>query len=175
MSVRDRDYYLRLRRQYEPENVKLVIVAESPPASGKYFYDTTGSPKEWLFAAIMLQLGVSPATKEFGLQVLKEKGWILVDATYEPVDKLTKDDVLDRDEVIVRDCQSLVNDLESLMANRSVPLILIKANVCRLLEPLLSKDGFTVLNGGKSIYFPSNGQQTNFKNQFSAVLRTFQN
>jgi hypothetical protein len=34
---------------------------------------------------------------------------------------------------------------------------------CRPLEPLLSKDGFAVLNGGKPIYFPSNGQQTNFK------------
>jgi hypothetical protein len=32
MSVWDREYYLRFRRQYEPENVRLVIVAESPPA-----------------------------------------------------------------------------------------------------------------------------------------------
>src|SRR5437763_6870777 len=66
MSVRDRDYYLRLRREYEPENIKLIIVGESPPASGKYFYDRTGSAKEPLFAAIMLQLGLSPGTKEIG-------------------------------------------------------------------------------------------------------------
>ena len=72
MLVRDRDYYLHLRREYEPENVRLVIVAESPPASGKYFYDTTGSPKEPLFAAIMLQLGLSPITKQIGLQALTD-------------------------------------------------------------------------------------------------------
>jgi hypothetical protein len=170
MLVRDRDYYLHLRREYEPENVRLVIVAESPPASGKYFYDTTGSPKEPLFAAIMLQLGLSPITKQIGLQALKQRGWVLVDATYQPVDKLTKDASHGRDEVIARDYPLLVDDLASLMANRSVPLVLIKANVCRVLEPLLSKDGFSVLNGGRPIYFPSNGQQTNFKNQFSAAL-----
>jgi hypothetical protein len=56
-----RDYYLRLRKAYQPSSPKLVIIAESPPASGKYFYDSTGSPKEPLFAALMGQLGLSPA------------------------------------------------------------------------------------------------------------------
>jgi hypothetical protein len=100
MSLWDRDYYLRLRRVHEPENIRLVIVAESPPASGKYFYDTTGSTKEPLFAAIMRQLDLSPTTKEIGLHELKQRGWVLVDATYQPVDKLTKDASHDRDEVI---------------------------------------------------------------------------
>jgi hypothetical protein len=43
-------------------------------------------------------------------------------------------------------------------------------NVCRILEPLLLKDGFRVLNGGRAIYFPSNGRQTEFNNQFGAVV-----
>ena len=88
MSVWDREYYLRFRREYEPENVRLVIVAESPPASGKYFYDPTGSTKEPLFAALMRQLGLSPINKEAGLRELQQRGWILVDATYQQVDKL---------------------------------------------------------------------------------------
>jgi hypothetical protein len=170
MSARDKDYYLRLRREYEPENVKLVIVAESPPASGKYFYDTTGSPKEPLFAAIMLQLGLSPTTKEIGLRELQQRGWVLVDATYQPVDKLAKDADHDRNAVIVKDYPLLLDDLASLMPNRSIPLVLIKANVCRTLEPLLLKDGFIVLNGGRAIYFPSHGQQTKFGKQFAACL-----
>jgi len=56
------------------------------------------------------------------------------------------------------------------MPNRSISLVLIKANVCRILEPLLSKDGFSVLNGGRAIYFPSHGPQTEFKSQFGTVL-----
>jgi hypothetical protein len=147
-----------------------VIVAESPRASGKYFYDPTGSTKEPLFAAIMLQLGISPATKEVGLRELKQRGWVLVDATYQPVDKLAKDASLKRDEVIARDYPLLLEDLTSLTPDRSSPVVLIKANVCRTLEPLLSKDGFQVLNRGGAIYFPSHGRQTEFRNQFSAVL-----
>jgi hypothetical protein len=170
MSLWDRDYYHRLRRVHQPENLRLVIVAESPPASGKYFYDTTGSTREPLFAALMRQLGLSPTTKGVGLRELQQKGWVLVDATYQPVDKLTKDASHDRDEVIVRDYPLLLDDLASLMPNRSIPLVLIKANVCRILGPLLSKDGFNVLNDGRDIYFPSHGRQTDFKRQFSAVL-----
>jgi hypothetical protein len=64
----------------------------------------------------------------------------------------------------------LLDDLTSLTPTRNVPLVLVKANVCRILEPLLSKAGFNVLNGGTAIYFPSNGQQTNFKKQFAAVV-----
>jgi hypothetical protein len=170
MLVRDRDYYLRLRRVYEPENIRLVIVAESPPASGKYFYDPTGSTNEPLFGAIMLQLGRSPISKEVGLRELQERGWVLVDATYQPVDKLTKEASHDRDAIIASDYPLLLDDLASLMPNRSIPLVLIKANVCRILGPLLSKDGFSVLNGGRAIYFPSHGRQTEFKQQFSTVL-----
>jgi hypothetical protein len=93
-----------------------------------------------------------------------------VDATYRPVDKLAKDARHDRDKVIARDYPLLLDDLTGLMPNRSVPLVLIKANVCRILEPLLSKDGFRVLNGGRAIYFPSHGRQSDFKNQFAAVV-----
>jgi hypothetical protein len=53
---------LRLRRENEPESVRLVIIAESPPASGKYFYDSTG------FAALTRHLGLSPLAKEAGLR-----------------------------------------------------------------------------------------------------------
>jgi hypothetical protein len=95
---------------------------------------------------------------------------VLVDATYQPVDKLTKEASHDRDAIIASDYPLLLDDLASLMPNRSIPLVLIKANVCQISGPLLSKDGFSVLNGGRAIYFPSHGRQTEFKQQFSTVL-----
>lgn len=93
-----------------------------------------------------------------------------MDATYQPVDKIAKDASHDRDEVIARDYPLLLDDLASLTTDRSVPLVVVKANVCRILEPMLSKDGLSLLNGGKAIYFPSHGRQTDFKIQFGAVL-----
>jgi hypothetical protein len=37
-----RDDYIALRRPYQPESVRLMIVAESPPASGRYFLRSNG-------------------------------------------------------------------------------------------------------------------------------------
>jgi len=77
-----------------------------------------------------------------------------------------------RNRAIVGGYQSLREDLASLLPDRPTPLILIKENVCRLLEPRLKKDGFNVLNAGRVIYFPSHGRQNDFHRQFAAVLDT---
>ena len=167
LSQRKRSEYLDLRRRYEPRSVKLVLIAESPPASGLYFYDPTGSSREPLFAALMKQLRLSPSTKEEGLREFQRSGWVLVDATYEPVNELTRSR---RDRIIDRDYALLRHDLAALMSDRSTPLILIKENVCRILQPKLAHDGFNVLNRGRVIYFPSTGRQKDFFQQFGAIL-----
>ena len=53
---------------------------------------------------------------------------------------------------IVGGYQSLREDLARLSPDRFVPLILIKENVCRLLEARLREDGFNVLNAGQSTF-----------------------
>jgi hypothetical protein len=47
----------------------------------------------------------------------------------------------DRDAVIVRDFPLLRDDLVALLPDRSIPIVLIKSNVCRILEPLFIKAG----------------------------------
>jgi hypothetical protein len=81
--------YLALRRKFVPARIKLVIVAESPPISGKYFYNPAGSVGEPLYAALMRHIPFAPTTKERGLVEFQKKGWVLVDATYEPVNGLS--------------------------------------------------------------------------------------
>jgi hypothetical protein len=51
------------------------------------------------------------------------------------------------------------------------PIVLIKANACRLLEERLRADGFKVLNNGRVITFPSHGQQGTFRVRFSELLQ----
>ena len=133
------------------------------PASGLYFYDETGAITEPLFAAVMKQLGVQPATKAEGLRALQQAGWLLVDATYEPVNALSASG---RDAVIVRDYPLLHDDLKALAPER---VVLIKKNVCVLLEPRLMAAGFRVLNAGRAVYFPSHGQQGHFHRQFAEI------
>jgi hypothetical protein len=91
-----------------------------------------------------------------------------VDPTYELVNTY---DGKRRDEVISRDYEQLREDLDHLLPDRTIPIVLLKANVCRLLEPRLTRDGFNVLNGGRLVYFPSTGQQRKFREQFGAILR----
>ena len=174
MVQKQRSDYLSLRREFEPTTVTLVIVAESPPTGGKYFYDPDGKAGEPLFNALMKQLmkrfGVpKPKTKSEGLSEFRNRGWVLVDATYEPVNALNK---RDRDMVIERDYLQLCGDLKRLLAIRwsEVPLVLIKANVRKLLEPKLKRDGFKVLNKGRCVYFPASGQQLVFDRQFGEIV-----
>jgi hypothetical protein len=162
-----RDEYLDLRRPYVPERISLVIIAESPPASGRYFYNPAGATSEPLFTALMKQLRFSPVSKEEGLRKFQRRGWVLVDATYEPVNQLTGSS---RDRVIERDYPLLCDDLATLISDRSIPLVLIKKNVCKELEPKLVHDGFKVLNLGKGVPFPSTGRQKEFHQQFGAIL-----
>ena len=168
MLLMERTEYLAFRHAFEPKNVRLVIVAESPPASGKYFYNPEGSTMEPLFSALMQQLGVAATSKENGLREFQRRGWVLVDATYEPVNAVG----VDRDAVITRDYSLLRDDLASMLPDRSTPVVLLKANVCRLLERRLVEDGFNVINRGRVVYFPSTGQQKKFRVQFAEILRS---
>jgi hypothetical protein len=163
-----RPIYLAYRKRYEPEKTKLLIIAESPPASGLYFYNPVGRVTEPLFTALMEQLGITCATKEEGLQSFQQSGWLLVDATYTPIDKGYSESL--RNMVIEQDYEHLLADLLSLTPDKSVPIILIKSNVCRLLRPKLDRDGFRVLNGETIVFFPSSGQQGRFRDQFRTVL-----
>jgi hypothetical protein len=164
-----RDEYLEMRRRYEPETAKLLIVAESPPEGGKYFYNPNGRPTEPLFAAIMGQLGLSGGNKHDGLLNLKRSGSALVDATYETVNRYT---LGERNRIIIRDYPLLCDDLVRLTRDRSAPLVLIKVNVCELLEDRLKNDGFNVLNRGVKIPFPANGHQVRFRKPFRVALES---
>ena len=73
--------------------------------------------------------------------------------------------------IIEQDHGALRSDLNQLISDRSIPIILIKANVGRVLEPKLARDMFNVLNKGRVIYFPGMGWQNRFKRQFRAVLK----
>src|SRR3974390_1150499 len=80
-----------------------------------------------------------------------------------PMSRSTATPTQERTGTIVRDYPHLRDDLKSLDSTQSVPIILIKMNVCRLLTNRLSVDGFNVLNRDDPIPFPSSGQQNRFK------------
>jgi hypothetical protein len=161
--------YLRFRNQYIPPIIKVVFVLESPPTSGLYFYNRDGALSEPLFRAMMKDvLEISPASKEEGLQEFASRGFFSIDATYTPINHSKGKE---RNAVILRDFPLLIEALRE-YAPPETGIVLVKANVCELLEARLIQAGFNVLNRGAVIPFPSTGQQSRFAERVRKVLGT---
>ncbi len=117
----NRSDYVDLRSKHAAEAPTLVVVAESPPQSGEFFYDPE-SPPDPLFIALMKHLHLWPIGKMEGLDRLRGIRWTMVDATYDPIDGLSQR----KKAKIVASCyQFLREDLQGLLGDRvAIPLIL---------------------------------------------------
>ena len=167
----DRSTYLAWRQRFLPSPIRLIVVAESPPDGGLYFYRTDGSHTgETLFREMMMAIGATPASKAEGLEKFRAAGLLLVDATYTPVNKGYAP--ARRREIIEDGYPALVADLRSLMGGRRVPVVVIKTTLCDLLVPRLKANGFDLLNSPAiRPPFPSDGNQPKFRAQFGEALR----
>lgn len=165
-------HYSQLRAPWLPASPTLIIIAESPPESGLYFYDEAGSPREPLFSAVMDSIVRidPPATKSEGLAAMQAAGCVLLDATYVPVNSLSE---AGRKRFILEGFEELCARIDALAPDKNVPILLVKANVCELLEPLLTARGYTVLNKGRSVAFPSHGNQPKFRGAVREILSSF--
>ncbi|MCB9147286.1 MAG: hypothetical protein H6641_00880 [Caldilineaceae bacterium] len=76
-----------------------------------------------------------------------------------------------RNDKILADFNNLIDDLEKIDSTQKTPLILVKANICRLLENRLASRGFIVLNKGIVVPFPSTGQQKRFQTEMDNILK----
>jgi hypothetical protein len=161
--------YKELREAYRPERIKAIFVLESPPKSGKYFYNPDGTVHEQLFRAMMEFIDVNPPSKQDGLHAFRDQGFIVVDASYAPVNDFKGKA---RDAAILREYDSLLRDLSLLNPRKDVPLILVKANVCKLLAKRLKEAGFLVANNDIEIPFPGSGRQKGFRDKLAAVVET---
>lgn len=92
----------------------------------------------------------------------------MIDATYTPVnhDHLA---LQQRNKRILHDLPVLVEELREYVGP-GTGVVLVKANVCTLLEPILTAHGFPILNRGRTIPFPSTGQQNRFREAVREVL-----
>jgi hypothetical protein len=159
--------YKHLRKLFQPARIQAIFILESPPKSGEYFYDPDGRLTEHLFAAMMQLLKYTPMHKRDSLGEFQKRGFMVVDASYVPVNDLKGKY---RDERTMSQSFALLEDIGILNPNKTIPLILVKANICRLMEPLLKKQGFLVVNEGTVVPFPSSGQQTNFREKIALVI-----
>lgn len=159
--------YLLQRKLYTPKKIKQIFVLESPPESPAYFYNPEGKTSEVLFRAFMALLKIEPKTKHEGLQYFMQQGWLIIDPIYEPVNKLSDKEA---DTLILENYANFKKDL-SQYANGKTPIILVKANIVKLLEDKLITDGFNVINNNMSIPFPLHYHQKEFLRIIKLLLK----
>ena len=162
--MHSQDYYKKLRAKYTPDNIRVIFLLESPPASGKYFYDPNGKTNELLFSAMMDHIKFKPSDKESGLNKFKELGYVVVDSIYEPVNKI-KDKKI-RNKQIVMNIPNLINDLESLKSPRT-KIVLIKRNINLIFNNVLDSIGYRVIN--LEIPFPDVFHRKEFLNKINQL------
>jgi hypothetical protein len=76
--------------KYKPENIRVLLVAEAPPAAeDRYFYFEDVPSNDWLFLGVAeVMLGRMPARSEkpMALAKFREMGVFLIDLKLDPVD-----------------------------------------------------------------------------------------
>jgi hypothetical protein len=79
----------RLRNRYRPDPVQILFVGESPPASGRFFYQADSGLYHAIREAFVI--AIPPLKKTEFLNSFQSLGCYLVDLCYEPVDKMPHD------------------------------------------------------------------------------------
>src|SRR3989442_4637115 len=87
----------RARRKYRPRKVRFLLIAESPPSSGGFFYFPTTIGKDHLFRETMKALDLWPKSepmrrgvdKRSMLRRVPSMGFYLLDTFDFPVDRLS--------------------------------------------------------------------------------------
>lgn len=81
------DRYEALREQYRPKRIDLLLVGESRPAGGTFFYLSNSNLYYATHEAFQLALGPMPPGEQF-LQLLRSRGVWLYDLADAPVDRM---------------------------------------------------------------------------------------
>jgi len=163
------DEYKQAALKYRPERIKVLFIAESPPAykhnqEKSYFYFENNPRSDILFATISKALydinyRKSDRNKLELLERLKRDGYWLIDAVERPInridDKITTEK--ERGQLIREEIPTLLLRLDKLQETGIIDpetgIILIKKIVFNVLFTVLSQRGFNVLNDSK-IDFP---------------------
>ncbi len=157
--------YKKLRNNYHPKNfgkdLEVVFIFESPPASGKCFYNTAGDKNENLYRDTMKCFsGRKFLTKTAGLNWFANDGYLIVDASYKPINELTNND---RQQIIFENRFNLMTDLENLSIDSNPYIIVVTKNVYDSIYQFLLSKNFNIINDYRFVNYNGNWQQTKFR------------
>jgi hypothetical protein len=163
----------RARRKYRPRKVRLLLIAESPPSSGGFFYFPTTIGKDHLFRETMKALDLWPedqplrkgVDKRGMLRRFQSMGLYLADTCDLPVDKLRP---VKRREAVLQQMPRLVNDV---IEADPLHIFVVKSTIFNPVVMALKESGLRsrILNTGP-VPFPSHGNQRVYRSSLKRAL-----
>ena len=167
--------YILVRNKFKPyERVKFLLIAESPPASGGYFYFDRTTGRDSLFRETMKALRLFPEDKRMPkgfdkrplLKEFQSQGFFVVDASYEPVNKLKP---RERKLVIIKEIPRLIADTRKLDPEG---IVIVKSTIFASVKEALDKAGLgkKILNE-RALPFPSHGNQKIYRQMLRELTR----
>jgi hypothetical protein len=166
--------FSRARRNYRPRKVRFLLIAESPPTSGGFFYFDTTIGKDHLFRETMKALKLWPqdevmrrgVDKRPMLRRFQSMGFYLVDTCLFPVDKLSP---IARRRAVLSQTPRLVKDVIEANPDR---ILVVKSSIFTPVSKALSESGLwpRVLNAGP-VPFPSHGNQGPYRSMLRRAVR----
>lgn len=150
----------RAARKYQPDHIKLLLVAEAPPAAlDRYFYFEDVPQQDSLFRYVARAILNTQPTRDNKTELLarlRDKGVFLIDLKRDPVDGKS----------LAMEVPKLLRRIRKLDPQK---IIVIKASVYDAVQRPLTEAGLPVVH--ERIPFPGSGQQRRFEVAFSRALR----
>ncbi len=166
--------YSVARNKYRPDRIRALLIAESPPSSGGFFYFERTSGKDHLFRETMKALEFWPKNramprgldKKLLLKKFRSRGFFLIDTCEFPVDKLS---ATKRKASIIRAAAKLPGKVGKLDPDS---IVIVKKTVYGAVSEVLEKAGLggRILNTD-SLPFPSHGNQGKYRRTLRRFLR----
>jgi len=170
-----RNNYATARNKYRPSRVNILLVAESPPSSGGYFYAEKAIGKDHLFRETMKALELWPVDRPMRkgcdkrpmLKQFQSLGFFLIDTCELPVDKMTP---RQRRLSTIQGALTLPQRVKELDPRR---ILIVKKTVFNPVRQVLSIAGFEarILNK-RSLPFPSHGNQKRFRRMTRRLVKS---
>jgi hypothetical protein len=154
----------KIRQSYRPNDIQLLLVGESPPASQKFFY-VKSAMTTYTAQAFEKAHGVCFVDDQEFLQYFKKCGCYLDDLCHEPVDDLP---TAKREERLKESIDGLAQRIQEM--NPPVLVIALK-KVERYVREAVNKSGRQPKMF--ALPFAGNGHQTKYVAQLSDILGTY--
>jgi hypothetical protein len=150
-----------LRESFKPKQVKLLFVGESPPTSGKFFYDKS-SMTTITARAFELSHGFKfKGTAEF-LCHFKEVGCYLEDLTHVPVDKLQRQEREDFLQAGVLPLSACIKEMQP------IAVVVVLKKIEKYVRDAIMGSGLTP--EVHVLPFPGNGHQNRYVEELETII-----